>query len=73
MTQDVTKPMLRYSGVCGHIASIHSDIFFCKIDHVVISRTKAEKRKPPLKLKIIIKECFSNISVRRAGRFIPGV
>lgn len=55
------------------ILLVYTVKFFHKIDHVIISRTKAEKRKPPLKLQIIIKECFSNISVRRAGRGIPGV
>lgn len=53
-----------------------------KTDHAIISRTKAGGRggagdqKPPLKLQIITKECFSDISAGRAGGggvYIPGV
>lgn len=44
-----------------------------KIYHFIISRTKVEKRKPPLKLNIIIKECSSNIKVGSVGRYVPGV
>lgn len=55
-----------------YILLVYTVKIYHKIDHFIISRTKVENRKPPLKLKIVIKECFSNVRVRRAGRYVLG-
>lgn len=59
--------------MCVYILLVYTVKICHKIDHFIISRTKAEKRKPPLKLKTIRKECFSNIRVRGVGRYVLGI
>lgn len=44
-----------------------------KIDHFIISGTKVENRKPPLKWNHAVKERSGNISVRRTGRHVVGL
>lgn len=64
--------MLRYIGMCGHIASIHSENLSWYLSFHYI-QDQSRKKKNPLKLNIIMKECSNNVRVRRVGRYVLGM
>lgn len=63
--------MLRYIGMCVHIASRHRENSVIFIISFYPGPKQRKKQNNPLKLNTIIKECSSNLRVRRIGRYVP--
>lgn len=65
--------MLRYIGVCVHIASIHSENLSC-LSFLYIqdrSRGKTNKQTTHSSWMPLQRSCSSNVRVRRVGRYVP--